>query len=590
MPYDGIVTAAACHEFNEKIIGARIEKIYQPLKDELILTVSKPRVRYRLLISANAKNARMHLTETAKPNPAAPPLFCMVLRKHLEGGRIAEITQTDLERIIHINIDTRDELGRPTLKKMIVEIMGKHSNIILVDAQTNQIIDGIKRYSHAVSRHREVLPGREYTAPPKQDKAHPLGLDEEQFFQLITAADLDLKLTDILLKTFSGFSPRMCMEIVYRSGLPLELKLNNCGEYDLRLLWQQFNNICADIEQGNFNPTLVLNTNASPKDFAAFSLTQFADLPAEHGEMSAVLDSFYTHHDRILQIQAKQQSLLTVVNREINRLKNKLPKYQQSLSQAEKADNYRIYGDLLTANMYRLQKGMKKIELENYYSAESEKVIVELDPQKTPAENAQAYFKKYVKAKKTVEAVKHQLIQAEQELDYLEGVESSIRYAESLTDLEEIHIELAAQGYAKPINDKKKKDKKRRDKPQPLCYQSSDGITILVGKNNRQNDYLTLRLAKPEDIWLHTKDIPGSHVVIKTESQTVPSTTLEEAAVLAAYHSKAQHSSKVPVDYTLIKHVHKPNGAKPGMVIYENQQTVIVDPDEALVQKLSKIK
>lgn len=590
MPYDGLVTAAVCRESNEKIIGARIEKIYQPLKDELILIVSKPRSRYRLLISANAKNARMHLTETTKPNPAAPPLFCMVMRKHLEGGRITEITQPGLERIIHINVDTRDELGRPASKKIIVEIMGKHSNIILVDTQTNQIIDGIKRYSHAVSRHREVLPGREYLAPPKQDKVYPLGLDEERFFQLITAADLDLKLTDILLKTFSGFSPRICREIVYRSGLPLELKLNNCGEYDLRLLWQQFNDICTNTEQGNFSPTLVLNTDASPKDFAAFSLTQFADLPVENGEMSAVLDSFYAHHDRISKMQAKQQSLLAVVNREINRLKNKLPKYRQSLDQAEKADDYRIYGDLLTANMYRLEKGMKEIELENYYSPNLEKVIVELDPQKTPAENAQTYFKKYVKAKKTSEAVKQQLIQALQELNYLEGVESSIQHADSLTDLEEIHNELAVQGYVKTAVEKKKKDKKRPDKPQPLCYRSSDGLTILVGKNNRQNDYLTLRLAKPEDIWLHTKDIPGSHVVIKTEAQTVPSSTLEEAAILAAYHSKAQHSSKVPVDYTLVKHVHKPNGAKPGMVIYENQQTVIVDPNEALVQKLREIQ
>ncbi len=585
MPYDGLVTAAICQELNEKLAGGRIEKIYQPLKDEIMLLLSK-QARYRLLISANAQNARMHLSKNAKPNPATPPLFCMVLRKHLEGGRIVEITQAGLERILQIIVNTRDELGQPTLKKLIVEIMGKHSNIILVDHQTGKIIDGIKRYSHAVSRHREVLPGRDYLAPPEQGKIHPIGLNEERFFQLITSKDIDLKLTDILLQTFNGFSPRICREIVYRCGLPLDIKLNYCGEYELSMLWQHFNSLCTDLEKGNFNPTLVLNHDGSPIDFAAFALTQFADLHLEQGSMSEVLDSFYFLQERDCRIQAKRQSLMTIIKREINRLKNKIPKQRQSLKKAENFEHYRLCGELLTANMHLIKKGMGMVELENYYSPDLEKITIELDPQKSPAENAQFYFKQYVRAKNTVEAVKQQLAQAQEELSYLEGVESAARFADSLKDLEEVENELVMQGYAKPSRQKDKVDKKQANKPQPLNFQSRDGLVILVGKNNRQNDYLTLRLAKGEDIWLHTKDIPGSHVVIKTQGRPVPPTTLEEAAVLAAYYSKARQSSKVPVDYTLIKHVHKPKGAKPGMVIYENQQTIFVDPDEKLVQNL----
>ncbi|MBM7855726.1 putative ribosome quality control (RQC) complex YloA/Tae2 family protein [Desulfohalotomaculum tongense] len=589
MPFDGLVMAAVSHELKNKLTGARVEKIYQPLKEELVLVLSKPRERYRLLISANAGNARVHITAKSKPNPSNPPLFCMVLRKHLDGGYISEITQPGLERILHLKINTRDELGRPAVKTLIIEIMGKHSNIILVD-QNNKILDGIKRYSHAVSRHREVLPGREYISPPEQGKNSPGQLNEERFFALLTAADIDLKLTDILLKTFDGFSPLMCREVVYRCGLPLDMTLNHCGEYELRLLWQHFSEIGSSLEEKKFNPTLVFNRDGTPKDFAAFNLTQFEEHKIQHGEMNQILNDFYTAKDYLQQINSKKQSLLTVVENNINRLQKKLPKYQKSLQQAARGEDYRLYGELLTANMHKLKKGMHKVEVENFYHPEWKKITIELNPQLTPSENVQALFKKYVKSKNTVKAVQQQLSQAEEELQYLEAVEIAIRQSNTIHDLEETENELVSQGYIKPqtANRGRRQDKKQHTKPQPLVFQSTDGFTILVGKNNRQNDYITQRAAQPHDLWLHTKEIPGSHVIIRTEGQKVPAGTLEQAAVLAAFHSKARQSSSVPVDYTYIKHVHKPKGAKPGMVIYENQQTVIIHPDEKLVRKLKQ--
>lgn len=589
MPYDGLVLAAVCHELNTKLAGGRIEKIYQPLKAELALLISKPQARYRLLISANASVARIHLTENNKPNPAIPPLFCMVLRKHLEGGRLRQITQQSLERILHLEVDTWDELGQPVVKTLIIEIMGKHSNIILVENlpdKNYKILDGIKRYSHAVSRHREVLPGRTYLAPPRQDKVSPLNLTEERFFALVTSADIDTKLTDILLKTFTGFSPRMCREVLYRSGLALDLPLDHCGEYELRLLWQYFSNICSDLQQGNFTPMLVYNADQSVLDFAAFNLTQYAAYQTLSGEMNPLLDRFYTQKDYQQQMQAKSQSMLTIIKRASSKLRKKLVKHQQSLATANRGDDWRIYGELLTANMYRLKQGLDQIELENLYHPEQVKITITLNPRLTPAENAQAYFKKYVKSKNTLKAVNEQLIQARQELDYLEGVETALHLAKKLSDLTEIQTELIAQAYLKPPAEKKqshkskKKASSRPDKPQPLVYRSDEQFNISVGKNNRQNDYLTQRLAQPDDLWLHTKEIPGSHVVIHTNGKKIPDNIIKRAAQLAAFHSKARQSSNVPVDYTYVKYVRKPKGAKPGFVIYDHQKTIIVNPSE----------
>ncbi|WP_031516151.1 Rqc2 family fibronectin-binding protein [Desulfofalx alkaliphila] len=586
MPYDGLVMAAVCHELNKELLGARIDKIFQPLKEELALLISKPGTRYRLTISANANNARVHLTKNSKPNPEKPPVFCMVLRKHLEGARFTGIQQTHMERILNLDLATRDELGRPAVKTLVVEIMGKHSNIILLDKESKVIIDGIKRYSHGVSRHREVLPGRDYLPPPDQGKVHPINLNEDRFFDIITTADLDMRLKDILLNSFNGFSPRMCSEIVYRCGLSPNTTLNHCGEYELRLLWNHFNSITSGIEGGKFNPTAVYDENGKPVDFAAFELTQFAGYEMQGGSMNEVLDQFYAKKEHLQLKYSKAQSLQAVIGKDLARLKKKLPLYQKSLKEAGRGDDFRIFGELLTAYMYQLTKGMNQVRLENFYHPELTKVTIDLDPQKTPSENAQYYFKKYVKSKNTLKAVQEQLKQAQQELNYLESIETAILQATNLSQLEEIETELISQGYIKAKRDHKKKDRKGLDKPQPLAYTSSDGFTILVGKNNRQNDYLTLRTAQSHDLWLHTKDIPGSHVVIRTEGRTVPTSTLEEAAILAAYHSKARQSGSVPVDYTYIKHVRKPSGAKPGMVIYDNQQTIRVNPDEGLVARL----
>ena len=588
MPYDGLVMASVCHQLQSLLTGARVDKIYQPLREEVVILLSKPGARYRLLSSANATNARLHLTEHTKPNPSSPPIFCMVLRKHLEGGRVKEIRQQGIERVAHIDFDTRDELGRPAVKTLIVEVMGKHSNIILMDKTSRKIIDGVKRYSHGVSRHREVLPGRDYIPPPAQGKTLPIGLNEEYFINLLTKADIDTKLTDILLKTFDGFSPLMCREIVYRCDLPLETTLNHCGDYELRLLWKHFSTIANDLENGRFNPTLVLTNGGSPVDYSAFNLIQFEDCSLFHNSMSEILDDFYLKKDVYQKFHGKAQGLLTVLNREIKKITNKISIYRDSLKQAARGEDYRIFGELLTANIYRLEKGMETVELENFYHPEMDLLTIELDPQRTPSENAQHYFKKYIKAKNTIDASQQQLNHATGELHYLESIQTAVQQALTLDDLLEIEKELADQGYIKTIfNQDTRKDNKGGDKPQPLIYTSTDGYTILVGKNNRQNDYVT-RKAQDYDLWFHTKDIPGSHVVIRTEGRKVPQQTLEQAALLAAYYSKARESSSVPVDYTYIKNVKKPNGAKPGMVIYDNQQTIIVNPHPEITNILKK--
>ncbi|MCL0107474.1 NFACT family protein [Peptococcaceae bacterium] len=581
MPYDGLVMCAVCHELSKKLIGGRIEKIYQPLKEEILIFISNSKERYHLLASSSASFARIHLTKNLKSNPTTPPTFCMVLRKHLEGGRIQSITQKGLDRILHIHIDTKDDIGNPTTKTLIIEIMGKHSNIILVQKAQGeyQIIDAIKRYSHCLSRHREVLPGKKYIPPPPHNKANILNLSEESFINLVTSSDENLSLSDILQKNLEGFSPLMCREIIYRCNLPVDILLNYCGEYELRLVWQQLSQICTDLKQHKFSPVLVLDKDSNVIDFAAFKLIQFENHKIVSSSMSSVLEKFYEQKYCQSQIQSKMNSLLTIVKQNISKLKNKISKHKKSLQSANQKDKWRTYGELLTANMHLLKKGMDKIELENFYSENLDKVTIELNPELSPAENAQAYFKKYNKAKKTIENVTQHLKTAEQELGYLENVEHYIKMAKSLEELLEIELELEEQGYIKKSQKKKKRNDKKDISSNILKYKIDD-VIIMVGKNNRQNEYLTHRLAKPHDIWLHTKEIPGSHVIIKTEGKEIDDVIIKKAAQLAAYYSKARNSSKVPVDYTYIKNVKKSKGAKPGFVIYDNYKTVIVKPEE----------
>lgn len=587
MPFDGLVLAAVRHELDGKFKGARIEKIYQPEKEELALVLHQPGLRQRLLLSAHSRDARVHLTATTKENPASAPLFCMVLRKYLEGARIIAFEQPGLERVLTIRVEARDELGRLSEKHLVCEIMGKHSNIVLVDPESGTILDGIRRYSHSVSRYREVLPGRDYLPPPTQDKLNPLSLDEEVFRRLCLNAQLETTLPNLLQKNLEGLSPVTCREIVHRSNLPLEYLLDQCGDYDLRALWKALCTVIEPARTGEFKPFLLSGKKGEFLDFAALELTH-AGTAGIQGGMNELLDLFFTYRSRQQKFSLQKNVVFSLLNKEITRLAKKMSIYHESMEETAGADQLRLYGELLTANLYRLEKGLTEALLENYYDPACPLTAVPLDPQLTPLENSQAYFKKYVKAKNTRVAVESRLAMTQEELGYLEGIKASLELAGSQPELEEIKQELTEQAYltAPVARPGAKKNKKERHIPRPHAFRSSDGFAVFVGKNNKQNDYLTLKMAAQDDLWLHTKDIHGAHVIIRMEGREIPVRTLEEAAGLAAFFSKGRASSKVPVDYTQVKHVHKPKGARPGMVIYEHQKTIMAEPDEDQVDML----
>jgi len=589
MPFDGLMLAAIQSELSKTLVGAKIDKIYQPARTDIMLNIRHHRERYRLLLSAHARDARVHLSTQPTENPTQPPTFCMVLRKHLEGGSIKEIEQPGLERVLKIHVATRDELGRPSEKLLICEIMGKHSNILLVDPAVNSITDGIRRYSHEVSRHREVLPGRPYIPPPAQNKLNPLRVDEDTFRNIILEVPLENKVVKVLQNGFEGLSTIMAREIVFRAQLSEELTVNYCGEHEMRVLWQALQSLSIPASNGQFQSTIIEDNNKKPVEFAAFDITIWEEYTRYHGSPSEIVDNFFTAVKLLDRFEGESQSLKTKLNKEVKRLKKKMSLQTESADTAQKAENYRAFGELLTANIYRMDKGNKEIEVENFYDPEGKSVVIPLDTRLSPAANAQSYFKKYVKAKKTRKAALEQARKSKAELDYLQGVLLNVEQATSLTDLDEIRQELIEQGY---ISDKKhkvptKKEKKKAASP-PLPFKSSDGFSILVGRNNKQNDRLTMKLAKDNDIWLHTKDIPGSHVIIKTQGMKVPDHTIHQAAVIAAFYSQARESQNVSVDYTPRKNVKKPRGAKPGYVIYEQQRTAVVTPDAKLISSLAE--
>ncbi|MFZ5634388.1 MAG: Rqc2 family fibronectin-binding protein [Bacillota bacterium] len=585
MPFDGMVLAAVRKELAEILTGCRIDKIYQPAREEVHLILNRPGKRYRLLLSADPGMARVHLTNRAGENPPSPPVFCMVLRKHLEGGRITGFSQPGYDRVLTISVDTRDDLGGSSSKQVICEIMGRHSNIILYDPDSGTILDGIKRYSHAVSRHREVLPGRPYVPAPAQEKINPLSLSEEEFFGLMLQNNLNSRVSDLVQRLFDGLSPLLAREIVWRAGLEPGTALDTCGEFDLTSVYLVLKDIYSRAEKGQFEPTLVYDGGV-PRDFSAFALTHFKDSRQAAGSMNEIADSYFTHRALAGRVDSLRQSILSHIKKETARLSKKLSAQTADLESAAGAEDLKLYGELVKANIHRLKKGDTAVYLENFFAEGCPPVKIDLDPRLTPAENAQHFFRQYAKAKKILENAALHAQNTGEELDYLAGVESSAEMASTLEELEQIRSELTDQGYLKPAGPRPVKQKEPQP-PRPAAYVSSDGMTVFVGKNNRQNDYLTMKMARQEDIWLHTRQTPGAHVVIRTGGREVPPSTLEEAAKLAALFSRARHSSKVPVDYTLRKFVSKPRGAKPGFVIYTGQKTIFIDPDRSLPERLA---
>ncbi len=585
MAFDGFVTHGIVAELCSKILGGKIDKIHQPEKDEIILAVRTREGLFRVLLSAATSNPRIHLTEISRQNPITAPLFCMLMRKHLSGGKIISITQAGFDRVVKIDIECYTEMGDLTQKSLIIEVMGRHSNIILIQ-NDNKIIDSIKHIDFTTSAVRQVLPGLIYELPPPQDKTNPCSTDETEFAEKLGQAAPDTPLDKFLLSEFVGMSPLLAREIVFRQTA--NTKSFVC---DINIL--SFSHYVSEFFKGFLlNPTggqVVLdNESEKPIAFSCVQLTQYNGLAKfkDSDSLSQTVESFFASRDAHDRLSQKSAGTIKLVSNNIERCQKKIVLHTENIRKAKDRDKYKIFGDLLTANLYRIQPNQSSIEVENYYSDTLDAIEIPLKPELSPSKNAQRYYKLYSKAKATEEHANEQLKNTETELMYLETVLDSVNRASNYEDITEIRDELAEQGYIPQNNSKKKKNIK---KSAPLEFVSSDGYTILVGRNNKQNDELTIKSAFSTDMWLHTKNIPGSHVLIRTNGTgEVPDNTLVEAATIAAYYSKAQKGTGIPVDYTLIKNIRKPNGSKPGFVIYETNYTVYVSPDEKLVDKLRK--
>lgn len=585
MPFDGFTIKAICSELNEELLDARIDKIHQPEKDEIILTIRKYKgSTYKLLISANAKWARMHISTDKQENPSMPPTFCMLLRKYLEGGKVKAVKQIEFERIVHIEIEALDDFREWKPKTLICEFTGRHSNIILINPETNTIIDAIKKYGSELSSYREVLPGKEYISPPAQNKLNPMSSSFEDFVSLIWKNG-GKTIADSLFNTFSGISPKTAEEICITAGIEPEMSADECGEYELSKIYTKIQEILDNINNKTYIP-MVSYKNHTPLDFAPFPISFAGNIQTvSFSSMNSACDTFFKDKMRLIRLESMKNNLLKNLREYLNKAYKKQEHLEQDRTKAHENKKYKEWGELLTAYAHKYKKGDTKAVLEDFYTGEQ--IEIDLDPRYNPIQNAQKYFKIYNKSRN---ALKHleQLIRANQaEIDYLESVAVAIREAESLEELEEIIEEIEKEGY---IKDKKKRGKNILVKSSPRRFISSDGLEILVGRNNRQNDILTLKQADKNDLWLHTKDIPGTHVIVKLPPKIktiheVPDTTLEEAAALAAYYSKAKDADKVPVDYTFRSNVKKPAGAKPGMVIYENYWTIMANPQDEKIKK-----
>ena len=575
MAFDGIVIANLVKELNETIINGRISKIAQPENDALLLTIKGNHGQIRLLLSASASLPLIYLTKENKPSPLTAPNFCMLLRKHIANGKIIKIHQPHMERIINFEIEHLNELGDICHKVLIVEIMGKHSNIIFCNDQ-GMVIDSIKHISAQVSSVREVLPGRDYFIPETQGKSNPLSASRELFWE--KAYGRPLPVQKAIYTAFTGISPVVASELCFRAGIDGDRPSESLSEEEKGHLFHHFTWLMDDIREGNFCPNLIKN-GKEPIEFSAVGLTQYADYTAlEYSSISEVLETFYADKDIFTRIRQKSADLRKVVNTVLERSRKKYDLQQKQLHDTKKRDKYKVYGELIHTYGYDLEDNAKKLEALNYYT--NEMVSIPLDPQLTPQENAQKYFDKYNKLKRTYEALTELTEETKEEILHLESISTSLDIAISEDDLTQIKEELVQFGYVK----KKHSNKKTKIKSKPFHYLSSDGYHIYVGKNNFQNDELTFKFATGNDWWFHAKGMPGSHVVVKTNGDELPDRTFEEAGRLAAYYSNGRGTDKVEIDYLEKKHVKKPNGSKPGFVVYYTNYSLVASPDISEIQ------
>ncbi len=589
MSFDGIVTQALVAELKENLIGGKINKIYQHEKDEILLHIRNMGNNYRLLISSTSNNPRIYLTDFVKENPMTPPSFCMVLRKHLTGGRILSISQNGFDRVIHLDISSIDELGQDTVKKLIIEIMGKHSNIILVNNGDFKIIDSIKKVNYQISRIRQVLPGLTYENPPLQDKLNPSFYSRDDFDKLIANSNGNMQIYKFFYQNYQGLSPLISKEICFNSNIDISRPINSLSSEELDSLYVEFAESMDLVNQANFKPVYIEDELNNIIAFHALDLNQFDQISKHFNHsISKILDIVYYRKDKTDRVKQKSQGIRKSIQTKLERALNKLGKQKNELLVSLDREKYKIYADLISANLYRIPDRSQEIVLENFYDENMGEITVPLDKILTPVENAQRYYKRFAKLKKAEKVLEKQIPETEDEIFYLENVLVSIENSLEVEDLNEIIQELTDEGYIKSKRKKKKEKEKKTFAPHQ--YVSRDGFKIYVGKNNKQNEYLSLKFAHKEDIWLHVQNMPGSHVIIRSENKELPDTTIEDAAILAAYYSKARNGKNISVDYTERKNVRKIPNSKPGMVRYDNFSTILVSPLRENLLKINNNK
>lgn len=576
MALDGLFLRHIKNEIETNALGARVSQIYQPNRDELILSLRTYNGNKKLLLSSRANSPRINFCETTPENPPQPPMFCMLLRKRIGGGKLIAVRQLECDRVIFLDFECINELGDTTIVTIACEIMGMYSNIIIINSDS-VIIDSLKRVDLTMSSQRLVLPNIKYELPNSQDKLNILTTTAKKIADKIKSLDSEMPLNKAILSVIQGVSPIVCRELEYKVMEGATNKLEGIL-FDKLIL--EIENLKEIAENCKGEPYALYHEDGKPMDFSFIDISQFGSFvkAQKKQSFSLLLDDYYETRDSRERMRVKSQSLLKLLSNLSERIARKISKQQIELKQCSNREHLRICGDLLQANLYRIEKGATFVDVENFYDENYANLRIKLNPAISPPANAQKYYKDYQKAKNAEIVLTEQIAKSKAELEYIDSVLDIVNRAESEKDLSQIREELTQQGYIRHQRGKQKQPTKTA----PIEFTSSDGFKILVGRNNLQNDRLTLKTASKNDMWLHTKDIHGSHTVIIGDGKEITDTAILEAAQLAAYHSKAQNSSKVPVDYTLVRYVSKPSGAKPGMVIYVNNKTVYVDPKKSI--------
>ena len=581
MALDAVCLRAVIEELRPQLLDLRVDKVQQPSRDQVILLLRGSR---RLLLNAGAGSPRIHFTELLRDNPAEPPMFCMLLRKYLVGGRVESLTQPGMERSAELTLRVTDEFGRESRRTLVLEAIGRRSNLILLDEE-RRIIDCLRRVDSEMSLERQVLPGLFYELPPTHEKRPFTEGDEADFRAALAAANPERPADAFLLDTYFGLSPLVARELVFQAAGDSGKRVYELTEAQETALWQAVLSLRQRVEDGDFQP-ICLYRDGKPAEFSYLPIRQYGDL-MENREMesfSALMDVFYESREREERTRQRGQDLIRSVTSARDRCRRKLAQQRQEFAKCQDRDQLRISGELITANLYRMERGQTKLTAENYYDPDCREITIPLDPLLTPQQNAAKYYKRYTKARTAEKYLTEQMAIAERDEAYLESVLEELRQAETEQDFLDIRAELRENGFLKRSG-KEKKELKRATKPRE--FRTSGGWRVLVGRNNRQNDQLTTKTADYRDLWLHTQKIHGSHVILCCQGQEVPEEDLLQAARLAAYFSQAKDSANVPVDCAAVRYVKKPAGARPGMVTYTNARTLYVTPEEAEVKALS---